>query len=93
MAQYRSGEYAKALATLATVDLEWPPVALATNYYEVLCMVREGGNDNLRKARALFSETESKMPPVPSDDDAASQGGDRLLMWLAYKEAKAALDA
>ncbi len=91
IAQYRCGEFAKARVTLETVDLEWPPVALATDYFEVLCMVREGGNANLTKARALFGETEKKMPAVPSDDEAAKQAPERLLMWLAYKEAKAVL--
>ena len=88
-----AASFAKARITLESVDLEWPPVSLATNYFEVLCMVREGGNANLKKARALFAESEKAMPSVPSDDDVANHAPDRLLMWLAYKEAKAALDA
>lgn len=54
-------------------------------------MVREGGNANLSKARALFAQTEKKMPAVPSDADLAKQAAERLVMWLAYKEAKAVL--
>ncbi|MFK7850479.1 MAG: protein kinase [Akkermansiaceae bacterium] len=92
MAQFRCGNFSKAKATLESVDLKWPPVAQASNYYEVLCMIYEGGDENLEKARELFTNTENEMPSIPSDDQIEDKAPDKLIVWLAYKEAKALLD-
>ena len=46
------------------------------------------------EARKLFSQAEAQMPPLPIDEtkpiiDGKSFDRDLLVMWLAYKEAKA----
>jgi hypothetical protein len=45
------------------------------------------------EARALFTATEATTRPLPADDQNPRAGADHddLILWLAYKEAKALL--
>jgi hypothetical protein len=45
------------------------------------------------EARRLALEAAAKMKPLPKDDEAPLAGGaDDLILWLAYKEARARLN-
>jgi hypothetical protein len=50
---------------------------------------------NSAEARKRFAEAEAKMKPLPADEKNPMASGadhDILVLWLAYKEAKALLD-
>ena len=54
-------------------------------------LFRQGKTDLARK---LFTEAAAKMKPLPVDEQKPLASGadqDDLIMWLAYKEAKAML--
>jgi hypothetical protein len=54
-----------------------------------MSLFRRGKNDEARK---LATEAAAKMKPLPTDDQNPMAGGadhDDLILWLAYKEAKA----
>ena len=62
-------------------------------FYRAMSLLREGKST---QARALFTATEAAMIPLPNDEQYPYAGGkgighDHLVLWLAYKEAKAML--
>jgi hypothetical protein len=47
------------------------------------------------EARQLFTETEATMKPLPADDKNPLANGadqDDMIVWLAYKEARALIN-
>ena len=52
-------------------------------FYRAMSLFRQGQE---AEARQLFAEAEAKMKPLPGGADH-----DDLILWLAYKEAKALL--
>ena len=100
MAEYRSGQYPEAAAALDTAAKTSGDAGSAAsqariegtaNFYLAMCLVRQGKAD---EARALFTATEAKMKPLPVDEqNPLADGADfnDLILWLAYKEAKALL--
>jgi eukaryotic-like serine/threonine-protein kinase len=93
MAEYRSGHFAEADAAL-TAAMTDPDknnaVASTSAFYRAMGLFRQGKTDLARK---LATEAAAKMKPLPVDEQTPLLGGadagDDLIMWLAYKEAKA----
>jgi serine/threonine protein kinase/tetratricopeptide (TPR) repeat protein len=100
IAEYRAGDFAKAEASLtAAMDRgKGHPhrdagltyfVDGTSSFYRAMCLFRQGKND---EARTLATEDAAKMKPLPADDQNPLADGaspDDLILWLAYKEAKA----
>ncbi|MGO9467263.1 MAG: tetratricopeptide repeat protein [Isosphaeraceae bacterium] len=92
MAEYRSGHFAEAEAAL-TATMNDPgknnTVSSISAFYRAMGLFRQGNADLARK---LATEAAAKMKPLPADEQKPLLGGayhDDLIMWLAYKEAKA----
>ena len=92
MAEYRSGHFAEADAAL-TAAMNAPgknnTVSSTSAFYRAMGLFRQGKTDLARK---LATEAAAKMKPLPVDEQNPLAGGgdqDELIMWLAYKEAKA----
>ena len=92
MAEYRSGHFAEADAAL-TAAMNDPgnnnAVSSTSAFYRAMGLFRQGKTDLARK---LATEAAAKMKPLPVDEQKPLPGGaddDDLIMWLAYKEAKA----
>jgi tetratricopeptide (TPR) repeat protein len=99
MAEYRSGQHEQAATTLAAATTTASDVGKSgrasiegtANFYLTMCLFQQGKPD---EARALFTTTEAKMKPLPADEKnplADKANHDDLILWLAYKEAKALL--
>jgi WD40 repeat protein/serine/threonine protein kinase len=92
MAEYRSRDYAAAdAALLAATKLGTDNhyVSVTTAFYRAMSLFRQGQE---AEARKLVTEAAAKMRPLPADeknplDDTTS--ADDLILWMAYKEAKA----
>ncbi len=92
MAEYRSGHFAEADAAL-TAAMNDPgknnAVSSTSAFYRAMGQFRQGKTDLARK---LATEAAAKMKPLPVDEQKPLKGGadeNDLIMWLAYKEAKA----
>jgi eukaryotic-like serine/threonine-protein kinase len=94
MTEYRSGHFAEADAALiaaATSGKDNPRVVGTSAFYRAMGLFRQGMTDLARK---LATEAAAKMKPLPVDEQRPLLGGadeNDLIMWLAYKEAKAML--
>jgi hypothetical protein len=99
MAEYRSGNHAKAVEALtraqaaASVDAEGRYRELirgTAGFYHAMSLSRQGKQ---AEARALFTATEAAMQPFPADEQRLPDDAnhDDLILWLACKEAKAML--
>jgi tetratricopeptide (TPR) repeat protein len=92
MAEYRGGDYAAADKTLLAVAEAGPNNPQATcisAFYRAMNVCRQG---KAEEARKLAVAATSKMKPLPKDEKNPLAGGlfaDDLILWLAYKEAKA----
>jgi serine/threonine protein kinase/tetratricopeptide (TPR) repeat protein len=92
MAEYRSGHFAEADAALITAadraqNDRW--VAGTSALYRAMSLFRLGKED---KARQLAIKAVSRMRPLPKDEKNPLAGNaipDDLILWMAYKEAKA----
>ncbi len=94
MAEYRSGHFAEA-DTALTAAMNDPDtnstVSSTSAFYRAMGLFRQGKADLARK---LATEAAAKMKPLPIDERKPLAGGadaNDLVMWLAYKEAKALL--
>src|SRR5262249_24566469 len=92
MAEYRSGHFAETDAAL-TAAMNDPvknnAVSNTSAFYRAMGPFRQGKTDLARK---LATEATAKMKPMPVADQTPFLGGateNDLIMWLAYKEAKA----
>ena len=92
MAEYRGGDYSAADKTLLAVAEAGPNSPQATGiaaFYRAMNVFRQG---KAEEARKLAVAATSKMKPLPKDEKNPLAGGpftDDLILWLAYKEAKA----
>jgi len=95
MAEYRNADYVAADKTLrAAVGVGRNPgygawVPGISGFYRAMSLFRQGKKDEARK---LATETAAKMKPLPKDENNPLVGNvmhDDLILWLAYKEAKA----
>ena len=94
MAEYRSGHDTaaqEALLAAATANPSNPAVTGIAAFYRAMSLFRQGKHDDARK---LALAAAAKMKPLPKDEQnplANNANHDDLILWLAYKEAKAML--
>jgi tetratricopeptide (TPR) repeat protein len=99
MTEYRSGNYAaaeEALRSAAKAGPNNPHITGTAAFYRAMSLFRQGRKDEARK---LAISAAARMKPLPADEQnpltdvsASAGGGDTqefLILWLAYKEAKA----
>jgi tetratricopeptide (TPR) repeat protein len=92
MAEYRSGNYQAADKALRDAVEAGPNSAFVTGcsaFYRAMILFRQGKPDEARK---LAIAAAAKMQPLPRDENNPLTGSayhDDLILWLAYKEAKA----
>jgi hypothetical protein len=94
MAEYRCGDYAaaeEALIAAARLGTDNYIVTGTTSFYRAMTLFRQGKEDEARK---LAVQVASQMRSLPADERnplAPNSSHDDLILWLAYKEAKALL--
>jgi len=92
MAEYRSGNYAaanQALLTAAKSGSTNRYITLTSEFYRAMSLFRQGKPDEARK---LATDAAVQMHPLPDESNPLADndvGHDDLILWLAYKEAKA----
>jgi tetratricopeptide (TPR) repeat protein len=92
MAEYRSGNDAAADQTLraaAEAGPNNPRVTGTSAFYRAMSLFRQGKPDEARK---LVTAAAAKMKPLPKDENnplAGDASHDDVILWLAYKEARA----
>jgi hypothetical protein len=92
MAEYRSGNDAAALEALLAAEKAGPNNAIAKGiaaFYRAMSLFRQGKPDEARKVAIAAA---ARMKPLPNDEQNPLANGayyDDLILWLAYKEAKA----
>jgi hypothetical protein len=92
MAEYRSGHFAEADAALiaaASGRYSADLVRTTSEFYRAMSLFRLGKE---KEARQLVIEAASHMRPLPEDEKNPLAGGatqNDLILWMAYKEAKA----
>jgi hypothetical protein len=92
MAEYRSGHFAEAEAALiaaATRGKDNRRVVGTSAFYRAMSLFRQGKE---KEALQLTIEAASEMKPLPKDEKnplADDAGHDDLIVWMAYKEARA----
>ena len=96
MAEYRSGSYPaadEALTAAALAGKDNRHVRDTARFFHAMSLFQQG---KAADARKLFAEAEAEMKPLPADTRqpfADGAGPDDLIVWLAYKEAKALLQS
>jgi tetratricopeptide (TPR) repeat protein len=91
IAEYRSGNYAAADEALLAAEKAGPNNRFVTGtspFYRAMSLFRQGKEE----ARKLAVAAAARMKPLPRDENnplAADTDHDDLILWLAYKEAKA----
>ena len=93
IAEYRNGRFAEADAMLLlaaeTGEITNTSVGFTAAFYRAMSLFRQGKE---KEARQIAIEAAIKMKPLPMDEENPLVGGndaDDLILWLAYKEAKA----
>ena len=100
MAEYRGGHFAEAEVSLTAAmdrakghphsDGKMTDILAGTSaFYRAMSLSRQGKDDEARK---LAIQAAAKMKPLPADEQNPMAGDadhDDLILWLAYKEAKA----
>ena len=92
MAEYRSGHLAaadQALLAASRIGNNHYHVSITSAFYRAMSLYRQGKK---AAARKLATEAAAKMRPLPSDKQNPLEGqtnADDLILWMAYKEAKA----
>jgi serine/threonine protein kinase len=92
MGEYRCGHFAQADAALLAVENadKIPGYLTGTSaFYRAMSLFQQGKKD---EARRLATEAAAKMKPLPKDEKdplAGNAYNDDLILWMAYKEAKA----
>jgi tetratricopeptide (TPR) repeat protein len=94
MAEYRSGNDEAADEALRAAAQAGPNNTHATGisaFYRAMSLFRQSKHDEARK---LAIAAAAKMKPLPTDENNPLAGNDTyddLILWLAYKEAKAVI--
>ncbi len=93
MAEYRSGNYAAAEESLkagANANERNGYVSVTSGFYLAMSQFRQGKED---EARRMMKAAAAEMRPLPADEDKPlsdlPSNADDLILWMAYKEAKA----
>src|SRR5262249_8049786 len=95
MAEYRSGHFAEADTALTTAmnSDKGDPIVLSTSkYYRAMSLFRQGKADEARKLATEAAQQIKRLPPEDEKNPFAGKAGHvDLVLWLAYKEARALL--
>jgi serine/threonine protein kinase len=91
MAEYRSGNYAEAeaaLLTAARLGTNHYIISVTSAFYRAMTLFKQGKET---EARRLALDAVAKMHPIPTNNKnlANTAGADDLILWMAYREAKA----
>jgi WD40 repeat protein/serine/threonine protein kinase len=92
MAEYRSNHYAAADAALRAASRLGSNnyhVSITSAFYRAMSLFRQGRE---AEARKLATEAAAMMKPLPADEKnplGSEDNADDLILWMAYKEAKA----
>jgi hypothetical protein len=100
MAEYRNGHFPEADAALlaaANGATSVPPPSIprvvgTAAFYRAMSLFRQGKE---KEAIELMTEAASKMKPLPKDEKQPVTGDsvhDDLILWMAYKEARALIE-
>jgi len=97
MAEYRNGQYAAAERTLAIAEqtaATRDDIKGTAGLFRAMSVFRQ---DRPEEARQLFTQASAQMPPFPEDERKPHADGrpldqNLLILWLAYKEAKALIE-
>jgi hypothetical protein len=92
MAEYRSGHFAEADAALIAAAKRLkdnPRVSGTSAFYRAMSLFRQGRADEARKLATAAAATIKPLPKDANNPLAADAVADDLILWLAYKEAKA----
>jgi len=101
MAEYRSGHYPAAEQAFLAAEKGAkenpdgpcaPAVQSAAGFYRAMILLQKGKTP---EAARLFTRTESAMKPLPANEKNPFADGtsyDDMILWLAFKEAKALLN-
>jgi tetratricopeptide (TPR) repeat protein len=98
LAEYRNGQYTNAERTLILAEQTAGKIAdipATARLFRAMSLFRQ---DRFEEARQLFSQAEAQMIPFPQDENKPLFKGDTashdvMISWLAYKEAKALIEA
>jgi hypothetical protein len=92
MVEYRGGNYTaadEALRAAAEANLENERVRSTSMFYGAMSLFRQGKKDEAGKLAAAAA---AKMKPLPADENnplSDNANHDDLILWMAYKEARA----
>jgi serine/threonine protein kinase/tetratricopeptide (TPR) repeat protein len=89
MAEFRRGNYSVADKALLSAEKSSP---INAGFFHAMSLQRQG---KTAEARRRFDETAVRMPPLPDEDQnplANGSSGDRITMWLAFREAARVLE-
>ena len=92
IAEYRNGHFAEADAALSAAAARGKAigyVVVASGFFRAMSLYRKGQEDEALKLAAAAA---SAMRPLPKDEKnplAGNLGHDDLIVWMAYKEARA----
>jgi len=92
MAEYRSGHFAQADAALIAAAKgvkDNPHVTGTSAFYGAMSLFRQGQEDEARKLATAAAATIKPLPKDANNPLAGDASADDLILWLAYKEAKA----
>jgi WD40 repeat protein/serine/threonine protein kinase len=95
MAEYRSGDFARAdaaLVSLSTGAQNNGELTGTAAYYRAMSLFQQGRKDDARQLATVAAAT---MKPLPTDEQnplAGDANTDDLILWLAYKEAQAMIE-
>jgi tetratricopeptide (TPR) repeat protein len=94
MAEYRNGNYAAALEALIAAEKAGPNNRYVTGtapFFRAMSLFRQGREEEARK---LATASAAKMKPLPRDENNPLADGpdhEDLILWSAFKEAKATI--
>ncbi len=92
MAEFRSGHFEEADAALIAAAkgvTDNPYVTGTSAFYRAMSLFRQGQEDGARKLATAAAATIKPLPKDANNPLAGDASFDDLIMWLAYKEAKA----
>jgi tetratricopeptide (TPR) repeat protein len=94
MAEYRNGNYEAADQALRAAEEAGKDNRLVHGTARLFHAMSLFKQTKEAEARQLFAEAEAQIPPLPADENqplAKGVDADSVIVWLAYKEAKALL--
>jgi WD40 repeat protein/tetratricopeptide (TPR) repeat protein len=92
MVEYRRGNDAaaqKAFAAAVEADQDTARMSATIAFYRAMSLFRQGKADDARKVAMAAAVDMNPLPPDEQNPPVGANGHDDLIVWMAYKEAKA----